>query len=239
MRGAGRLASLASLRAGAGVTTLASIEADSAAPDVVITRTVGARLDDALHAKAAVVIGCGLDAREPSPAWIREVLAAGIPAVLDAGALRLVTVEAIAAAAGPVVITPHPGEAAHLLGVTVAEIEADRLATARLLASRIRGVVVLKGARTVVCDGTLGDEYCSINASGGPALATAGTGDVLAGTIGGLLAQGLSAIDAARAGVYVHGVAGERLGAERGLRGMIASDLPAAIARVIAELTTE
>jgi NAD(P)H-hydrate epimerase len=94
---------------------------------------------------------------------------------------------------------------------------------------------VLKGARAIVCDGTIGDDHCSINPTGGPALSTGGSGDVLAGVIGALLAQGLAAGDAARAGVYVHGAAGDALGAVLG-RGVIASDLPAAVAAAIRDL---
>ncbi len=95
---------------------------------------------------------------------------------------------------------------------------------------------MLKGARTIVCDGTLADDYCSINATGGPALGTAGSGDVLAGVIGALLAQGLAAADAARAGVYVHGRAGEHLGRVHGERGVISSDLPAGVAEALAQI---
>jgi NAD(P)H-hydrate epimerase len=228
LRGAGRMAALAALRAGAGLATLAAAEADAAAPDPVMTRALGTgKLEPLLAGKAAVVIGPGLDPGEL--AWVREVLAAGIPAVLDAGALA-VGAEAIAAAAGPVVITPHPGEAARLLGMTVAALEIDRLATARMLATATRAVVCYKGARTVVVDGTLADPHASIIGAGSPALATGGSGDVLAGTIGALLAQGLVAVDAVRAGALVHGLAGEISGS-----GTIASDLPPAIARVIAD----
>ena len=131
-------------------------------------------------------------------------------------------------------ITPHPGEEARLLDLTTAEIEADRLGAARSLAAKTRAVVVLKGARTIVCDGTLGDEHCAINPTGGPALATAGSGDVLAGAIGALIAQGCPPDDAARAAVYVHGLAGDELAKHHGPRGVISSDLPAAIASVIA-----
>jgi NAD(P)H-hydrate epimerase len=134
------------------------------------------------------------------------------------------------------VITPHPGEAARLLATTVPEIEADRLAAARALAARTHAIVVLKGARTIVCDGTLGDDHCSINPTGGPALATGGSGDVLAGTIAALIAQGLAPADAARVGVYVHGQAGDELARIHGTRGVISSDLPRAIAAVIAAL---
>jgi NAD(P)H-hydrate epimerase len=158
--------------------------------------------------------------------------------VLDADALNVLAGEpsAIAAAAGPVVITPHPGEASRLLGISTADIEADRLAAARSLAAKTRAVVVLKGARTIVCDGA-SDHQCSINPTGGPSLATGGSGDVLAGTIGALLAQGLSAVNAARAGVYVHGAAGDALGEIHGDRGVVSSDLPDAIAGAIRALS--
>jgi NAD(P)H-hydrate epimerase len=180
------------------------------------------------------VIGPGLGTGRTAAARVAAVLAAGVPAVLDADALNVLAADpaAIGRAAGPVVITPHPGEAARLLGTSTAAVEADRLAAARALAVATRAVVVLKGARTIVVDGTLGDDHCAINATGGPALATAGSGDVLAGTIGGLIAQGVAAGDAARAGVFVHGRAGEALEAVHG-RGAVSSDLPVAIAAAI------
>ncbi len=234
MRGAGRMASLAALRAGAGTVTLASRDADAAAPDAVMTLSIAGALGEALARRAAIVIGCGLVADDAGRGWVAEVLASGIPAVFDAGALALVTPEQLAAAAGPIAITPHPGEAARLLGRDLGELERDRLAAARELATRTRTVVAYKGARTVVCDGTLGDLHCSINPTGSPALATGGSGDVLAGTIGALLAQGLSALDAVRAGVFIHGRAGEVLAARDGVRGAIASDLPAEIGHAIA-----
>ena len=98
--------------------------------------------------------------------------------------------------------------------------------------ARARAVVVLKGARTIVCDGT----QISINPTGGPELATGGSGDVLAGVIGALLAQGAPAAEATRAGVYVHGMAGERLAVQHGRRGVVSSDLPLAIAGVLRDL---
>ena len=126
-------------------------------------------------------------------------------------------------------ITPHPAEAARLLGCTTAEIEADRIAAARELAAATRSVVVLKGARTIVCDG----EHAYVNPTGGPALATAGSGDVLAGVIAALLAQRRPAIDAARVGVYLHGAAGDALQSQLG-RGTTSMDLPLAIAQQLA-----
>lgn len=238
MRGAGRLAAAAALRAGAGLVTLAG-DGEVEAPDAVMTRSLDApgALAEALRHKDAVVIGCGLGTGAAAETRVREVLAAGIPAVLDADALNILASDAgvIARAGGPVIITPHPGEAARLLGSTVRAVEDDRLAAARALAATTRAVVVLKGARTIVCDGTLGDDHCAINPTGSPALATAGSGDVLAGAIGGLLAQGVAAAEASRAAVYVHGRAGEALDAVHG-RGAISSDLPRAIATVIRQL---
>jgi NAD(P)H-hydrate epimerase len=242
MRGAGRLAAGAALRAGAGLCTLAA-EGALEAPDPVMTRSLaaGGKIAGLVTGKAAVVIGPGLGGTPSAAAWVAEVLAAGVPAVLDADALNVLAADptAIARAAGPVVITPHPGEAARLLGSTSAAIEGDRVAAALALAAKTRAVVVLKGARTLVCDGTSGDALCTINPTGGPALATGGSGDVLAGAIGALLAQGLSAGDAARAGVFVHGAAGDALAQAHGDRGVVSSDLAEAIAAAMRSLTRQ
>lgn len=234
MRGAGRLAATAALRAGAGLVTLAST-GELVADDSVMTESLAGVLGSAVRGKAAIVIGPGLGGSEQARGWLAEVLSTDIPAVIDADALALLDDKT--RSASPVVVTPHPGEAARLLGTTVSEIEGDRLAAARSLAEQTRAVVVLKGARTIVCDGTQGSDFCSINPTGGPALATAGSGDVLAGMIGGLLAQGLSAVDAARAGAWIHGCAGELLATRYGSRGVISSDLPVAVAEVMAALS--
>ncbi|HEX4454397.1 MAG TPA: NAD(P)H-hydrate dehydratase [Kofleriaceae bacterium] len=233
MRGAGRLASIAALRAGAGLVTLASAD-DPTADDSVMTRSISGDLGSVLERKAAILIGPGLGTSAEAQRWVDQVLACGVPAVLDADALR--DPAAIAKAAGPIVITPHPGEAARLLGTTADAIEADRFAAARALAAKTRAVVVLKGARTIVCDGTLRDDFCSINPTGGPSLGTGGSGDVLAGAIAALLAQQLSPHDAARAAVFVHGRAGDNLANIHGERGVVSSDLPLAIAGALREI---
>jgi NAD(P)H-hydrate epimerase len=237
-RGAGRLASFAAVRAGAGLTTLATppdANGEIVAPDEVMTEPVAdaAALAAALRGKAAVACGPGLGRDDRARALIDAVLAAGVPAVLDADALHAIAPhpDRVIGAAGPIVLTPHPGEAGALLGIAAAEIEADRLAAARALAARFRAVVVLKGARTIVCDGTLGDDFCAINPTGGPALATGGTGDVLTGTIAALIAQGLGPADAARVGVWLHGAAGDELGLTLG-RGATAREVADAIPRV-------
>ena len=240
MRGAGRLAAAAALRAGAGLVTLAAA-GEPTADDSIMTRALDAHaeLGELLARKAAIAIGPGLGQSDAARRWVHEVLRAGVPAVIDADALNLIAaeIELLARAAGPVVITPHPGEAARLLGAADASaVEADRLAAARALAAKTRAVVVLKGARTIVCDGALGDDFCSINPTGGPALGTGGSGDVLSGVIAALLAQQVSPYDAARAGVYVHGRAGDALAQIHGERGVVSSDLPVAVAGVLREL---
>jgi ADP-dependent NAD(P)H-hydrate dehydratase / NAD(P)H-hydrate epimerase len=240
-RGAARLAAMAALRAGAGLVTLAApVDAgdhrELAADDVVMTAALAFvdELTALIAGKAAIACGPGLGRDGRARELVERVLAAGVPAVLDADALHAIATDPsrVVHAAGPVVLTPHPGEAAALLGVTTAEIEADRLAAARAIAARFRAIVVLKGARTIVCDGTLADDFCAINPTGGPALATGGSGDVLTGTIAALIAQRLAPADAARAAVWLHGRAGEEVGAVLG-RGATAHDVAASLARVV------
>ena len=132
-------------------------------------------------------------------------------------------------ARGPLVLTPHPGEMARLAGRSTAQVQADRLGVAREMASMAGAVVVLKGARTVVA---CPDGRVWINPTGNPGMATGGTGDVLAGLCGALLAQGLSAEDAALVAVHAHGLAGDRAARRTGQLGLIASDLLAALCEV-------
>ena len=185
--------------------------------------------DVALPGAAPVlVVGCGLGQDETAQQWLEHALASQAPLVIDADALGLLT-EAPEAPCS--ILTPHPLEAARLLGVSVADVQADRPACARALAARFEAVAVLKGAGTVVAapDGRL-----AINTSGHPVLATAGTGDVLAGTIAALLAGLLragcppdeAAWQAACAGVWLHGRAGECLARRQGPRGVPAGALP-------------
>ncbi len=234
-RGAARLTSWAALRAGAGLVTLASDGGEIAAPDPVMTAALDAEAPDAgdrlaalAEGKAAVAIGPGMAPGAGGRALVRAALARlEVPMVLDADALNHLAGEAalIASARAPVVITPHPGEAARLLRTDAAEVEADRVAAARALAELTRAVVVLKGAGTLVCDGAAGDGFVTINPTGGPALATAGSGDVLTGVVAALVAQGLEAGEAARAAVYLHGLAGDLAAARIGPVGVTASDV--------------
>ena len=179
-------------------------------------------------AAPVLVVGCGLGQDETAQQWLDQALSSQAPLVIDADALGLL---AEAPAAPCSILSPHPLEAARLLGVSVADVQADRPACARALAARFEAVAVLKGAGTVVAapDGRL-----AINTSGHPVLATAGTGDVLAGTIAALLAGLLragcppdeAAWQAACAGVWLHGRAGECLARHQGPRGVPAGALP-------------
>jgi NAD(P)H-hydrate epimerase len=193
-------------------------------------------LSERLASSTAVAIGPGLGRHPETVALVRRLLAeCQRPIVVDADALNAV------APAGPgifptaAVITPHPGEMARLLDRDTQAIQVDRLATAREAAARFGCTVVLKGAGTIIAEPGGG---CWINATANAGMATGGTGDVLTGTLVGLLSQGLSPLDAARAGVFLHSRAGELATADIGPAGTLAGDLlprlPAALREVAA-----
>lgn len=252
--GAALLCSLAAARAGAGLVRLAvpaSLQPIVAGriPEIVTMglpeRSPGdVQPDEALASLEgsgadALVVGPGLPAGASTAALVEGLLGrVGVPAVLDAEALA-----SLALRDGwwlgqdrADVLTPHPGEFARLDGRPVGPPDDERSARAREAAKLWRRVVVLKGARTVIAapDGRV----CQAPFEN-PALATAGTGDVLAGTIGALLAQGSRAFEAACLGVYLHGAAGERLSEAVGDAGLLASDLPPMIARVRRDLAVQ
>ena len=246
--GAAFLASRAAMRAGVGLCTVASTAAGQVALDAKVIEVMSVRYTDgddagpdgaarmtALSAgMRALVIGPGIPTGPGMRAAVRELVASlPLPMVVDADALNLLGTQigpVAAAAPAPRVLTPHPGEMARLLGTTTAEVQRARVVSARRLAAETHAVVVLKGARTLVA---IADGTVFINPTATPALGTAGSGDVLTGVIGALLAQGLDALGAATLGVLVHGLAGERASAPFGGAGMVAGDLPDAIARVM------
>jgi NAD(P)H-hydrate epimerase len=152
--------------------------------------------------------------------------------VLDADGLNVVArrPELLAQISTPLVLTPHPGELARLLGVTTAEVQADRLEMAREAARRFGAFVALKGARTVIA---APDGEAWINPTGNPGMGSGGTGDVLTGLVGGLLAQGLGAFDALKVAVHLHGLAGDRAAADLSHHAMLAGDLLDRVATVL------
>ena len=181
-------------------------------------------LDLAAH-RQAVVLGPGLSTQAESADLAREVTAkVQAPLLVDADGLNALAghLGRIKFASPQAVLTPHPGEAARLLNLSVPDILADRAAAARCLAKETGAVAVLKGARTVIA-APGGDLW--VNPTGNPLLASGGSGDVLSGLIGGLLAQGLSAASAACAGVYAHGLAADLAARDFGRRGLAAEEL--------------
>jgi hydroxyethylthiazole kinase-like uncharacterized protein yjeF len=246
--GAPQLAAMGAARAGAGLVTLCvpdAIYAIVAArclevmPAPLPDQSEGVLLIDAIDAvteqlaKAdAAVVGPGLGrARGTAEAVMIVLQRLPCPAVIDADALNIAAANAVdwRAPGQPIVLTPHPAEMGRLIGVETAVVQAGREQAATSYAKERGAIVVLKGAGTVVA---APDGRVHVDAHRVVALATGGTGDVLAGVIGGLLAQRLDAFDAAVAGVTIHAVAGLRVQAERGRAGVLASDvvdaLPAA-----------
>lgn len=235
MAGAARLAARGATAAGAGRVWIAT-EAPHASPvdpQHPETMQFSWRGDGLLPGQAPVlVVGCGLGQDTTSQRWLQQAVATGAPLLIDADALGLLAArpDALSAGASPsaLILTPHPLEAARLLDSSVAQVQADRISAARTLAARFGSVVVLKGAGSIVARA---DGCYAINGSGHPVLGTAGTGDVLAGTIGallaGLLRQRLPAAEAtwlaACLGTWLHGRAGECLARQAGPAGIPAS----------------
>lgn len=200
--GAAVLAVSGALRGGAG-----AVRYVGPAKDAVISRFPETLVSDGGPARAgrvqAWVVGPGAgDEAEP----VAEVLATDVPVLLDADGLRLADPDTVRARTAPTLMTPHAGEAAALLGTAREEVEGARLAAVRELAGRYRATVLLKGSTTLVSGPDGGP--VRVNPTGTPWLATAGSGDVLSGLAGSLLAAGLSALDAGGVAAYVHGLAG-------------------------------
>lgn len=235
-RGAARLTAMAALRSGAGLATIATLAAgELQIPDPVMTAELdaddaraGAVLQELAVGKRAVAMGPGMATGEGGKKLVLAALTMlDLPLILDADALNHLVGELpeVAASSASVILTPHPGEAARLLGTTTAKVERDRVAAVRALADATGKAVVLKGPRTLICHGGSGDGFTAINPTGNPGLATAGSGDVLTGVIAALAAQGLGSADAARLGVYCHGHAGDRVCVRVGVHGVVASDV--------------
>jgi len=183
-----------------------------------------------------VVLGPGLGTEpETADLVLRLYREVGVPMVVDADALTILgqSCPTIAAPAAARVLTPHPGEMARLTGLTTQEVQADRLSVAADYAREKEVVLLLKGAATVIAapDGRL-----AINSTGNPGMASGGMGDVLAGVIGALLAQGVAAWEAACVGAFVHGLAADRLARTRSRGGFLASEVAAELPAAFHEI---
>ena len=235
MTGAAILAGRAALKAGAGKVFLAlaqrpcPIPYDSAHPELMI-HEAGEMLDRA-QSVSAWAAGCGLGDSTAATGWLQRLFQCrdARPLVLDADGLNALAAGTVSDnwGEGDVILTPHPTEAARLLGLQTNAVQADRPAAARELAHKYGAWIVLKGAGTVIC---APDLSWQVNPTGNVALATGGTGDVLSGILASLLAQGFPAATAVPAGVWLHGAAADVL-VERGIGpiGLVASDLADAL----------
>jgi NAD(P)H-hydrate epimerase len=239
--GAAILASRASMRAGAGLTSLAAprslnnvfagamIEVMTEPLRDTAEEEIESLTDDEwrrlLERKTVALFGPGIgvtDSTRNNLRWLLRHLS--IPWVIDADGLNnlALDIDRLRKARTAPILTPHPGEMARLLGKDARDVNKDRIDVARAFATEHRCYVVLKGARTVLATPA---GKISINPTGNPGMASAGMGDVLAGILAALLAQGLSPEEAMKLAVYLHGFIADRIAIKRGMLGMIASDI--------------
>lgn len=231
--GAIRMAGEAALRAGAGLVKVLTRSENiapilTARPELMVAVLTPDALEESLEWADVVVIGPGLGQQEWGKKALQKVENFRKPMLWDADALNLLAINPDKRHNR--VITPHPGEAARLLGCSIAEIENDRLLSAQRLVKRYGGVVVLKGAGTVVASE---QNALGIIDTGNAGMASGGMGDVLSGIIGALLGQKLTPYDAACAGCVAHGAAADVLAARSGTRGMLATDLFTTLQRIV------
>ncbi len=227
MAGAAALCAEAALRGGTGLVTVACPAEVVATVQALVPCAMCVtpeHLPDVVRSKSAAAAGPGLGSAPEVGDMLRLLLEAKTPQIWDADALNWLGKNP-ATLGGQFVITPHPGEAARLLGVSTPDIIRDPIAAAERLYQKYGATVLLKGATTVI----IGAEGRALNITGTPGMATGGSGDVLSGIIAALLAQGLSSFDAARVAAFLHGKAGEAAATLRGIRSMTAGDLLAAL----------
>jgi hydroxyethylthiazole kinase-like uncharacterized protein yjeF len=249
--GAALMTAEAALRAGVGLVTIAS--ARSAIPmmaprlpeamweplpetsDGAIAFDAAARVSELLADRSALALGPGLGLDDETVRLVHALVSeCRVPTVVDADGLNALQGHLdIIPTFKEIGLTPHPGEAARLLNTTTSSVQDDRLSAARELASRVENAVLLKGYRSLIANPG-GDTI--VNLTGNPGLATAGSGDVLTGIVGGMLAQGASVSNALVVGAYVHGLAGDLAAAELGGTSLIATDIISKLGEAIHSL---
>ena len=249
LSGAAALCTMGALRVGAGLVTLGipqslhdpMVEKLTEAMLNVLPETKKgslslqglAEIAGAIGRSDAAAIGPGLSQQPQTKELVRRLLPMiTIPLVLDADGINALAddVSLLRKLPLPIILTPHPGEMARLVRLSPDEIQRDRERIAKEFAKTYRVIVVLKGHGTVIASY---DGAVSMNETGNPGMASGGCGDVLTGMIAGLLGQKLAPVDAARLGVYLHGLAGDLAAAERGEIGLLASDLVDSIPQAI------
>jgi ADP-dependent NAD(P)H-hydrate dehydratase / NAD(P)H-hydrate epimerase len=230
MAGAIRLTGEAALRVGAGLVSVVSRPKhvtliNSGRPELMCYGTGLFRkkiLKLLCNRVSVVAIGPGLGLTAWSKLLLHQILAFKQPKVVDADALNLLAKNPNLQPRSDWILTPHPGEAARLLNTTATKIQTDRVRLACELQKKFGGVIVLKGAFTLIVDHHHQAFICH---AGNPGMASSGMGDVLTGVIAGLIAQGLTLVDAAKWGVYLHARSGDLAALQKGERGLVASDL--------------
>lgn len=241
MAGAAILSASAAARSGAGLISCATRPENVTAllasrPEVMVRGVEGAGdLQDLLKRASVLVVGPGLGRGGWGRQLLDVALKAELPAVLDADALNLIAEHQLELGSeqAPRVLTPHPGEAARLLGVTTTEVQADRRAAIIELAGRYQATVLLKGVGSLIAGiAESGEPEVYVNLGGNPGMASGGMGDVLSGIIAALLAQGLPALEATCLAVASHTAAAD-LAAEQGERGLLAMDVVEVLRKVL------
>jgi NAD(P)H-hydrate epimerase len=249
-RGAAHLAATSALRTGAGMSFLAcpkSLVPEMPADEIIYkgleetdTASINAKaistVESEMEAVSAIVLGPGLSLQADTVKFVHQLVPKlNKPSVIDADALNAISqdLNVIPKQAKHIVMTPHPKELARLMSTTVENIQADRIGAATKAAAQLGANIVLKGAHTVVASPD-GDVF--INPTGNQAMATAGAGDVLSGIIGALLAQHVKPFDAAVAGVYLHGAAGDMAAGLIGDSGIVAGEIAALVPTAISKL---
>ncbi len=240
MAGAAILATKAALRSGLGIAKCiipetiyapftASVPEAVCVPvkQAVNSNTVSSDIDilHSIEGCKAILFGCGSGKSEDSEKILTELICnSEIPLVIDADGINLLSerIELLKKAKAPIIITPHPGEMARLCEKSVEEIERNRVKLAREVACEYGCTVVLKGANTIVAEQ---NGNISFNVTGNPGMAKGGSGDVLAGIMVSLIAQGFNTVNAAKAAVYIHGEAGDKAAKRKGERAMLPSDI--------------
>jgi len=239
--GAAAMVCEAALRVGTGLITLGIPESLNPIMEVKLTEamteplpetkdhtlslTAQKRIFELCSRKSALAIGPGLSLHPETVRLIQRVVSStDLPAIIDADGLSAVADkrDVLRKNRKGLILTPHPGEMARILGTSVPEIQQNRIAVARNFAQENGLILVLKGARSIVASAE-GEIF--INPTGNPGMASGGMGDVLTGMIGGFLAQGLPPLEAAKLGVYLHGLVGDFVAFQKGERGLTASDL--------------
>ena len=251
--GAAIMSARSALRTGAGLVSVAApnglipiiqsqiAEAMSVPSAESIEGTLGISSEEELLKASAGMTACalgpGLSAHRETSQVVRNLIQRlAIPLVLDADGLNALvgSLDLLRRIKVPIIMTPHPGEMGRLVGMSSADVQKDRIGIASGFSTRYKVILVLKGAGTIVSSP---DGQVFINSTGNPGMATGGTGDALTGMIGGFLAQGYPAVQAACLGVYLHGLAGDLAAKEKGEMGMIAGDLIERIPEAIIKTT--